>query len=112
MAGTPSSAFQVATTSAATILAADANVLYYLRGFYVVNTSAAPVTFGIGKAAASVVAATALSNGVVEPLAANARTTVYFPGQGEKIDNLAISIIASAATSVNVTLYYDKVAKQ
>lgn len=111
MPGTPSSAFAVATTSAATMLAADANVLYYLRGYRAVNTGA-NTTFGIGKAANSVVAATALTPGVTQPILLNEEKNVQFPGYGEKIDNTAISIIAGAATSVNVTLFYDKVAKQ
>lgn len=89
----------------AVLLAASASVTRYVRSFHITNDSASSVTWNLAFAAT----ATSAGPGVFgEALAANSRTDRYYGGAGKRIDNVAISGFASAATSVSYEIVYDE----
>jgi hypothetical protein len=91
----------------AVLLAASSTATRYVRSVHVTNNSASPVTWNLAFAAT----ATSAGPGVfAEALAANTRAApIYFGGKGERLDNVAISGFASAATAVTFEIIYDEV---
>lgn len=90
----------------AVLLTASATVTRYVRSIHVTNDSASPITWNLAYAAT----ATSAGPGVFgESLAANARSNpIYYGGKGKRIDNVAISGFASAATAVTFEIVYDE----
>lgn len=89
----------------AVLLAASASVTRYVRSLHITNDSASAVTWNLAYAAT----ATSAGPGVFgESLPANSRTDRYYGGKGKRLDNVAISGFASAATSVSYEIVYDE----
>lgn len=88
-------------------LTASTTVTRYIRAIHVTNNSASAVTWNLAFAAT----ATSAGPGVFgEALAANSRAApIYFGGKGERLDNVAVSGFASAATAVTFEIIYDEV---
>jgi hypothetical protein len=89
----------------AVLLAASATTTRYVRSIHVTNNTGSVLTWNLAFAAT----ATSAGPGIFgESIAANARTDRYYGGQGERLDNVAISGFASAATSVSFEINYDE----
>jgi len=90
----------------AVLLAASASVTRYVRSVNITNDSASAVTWNLAYAAT----ATSAGPGVFgETLAANARAQpITYGGAGKRLDNVAISGFASAATAVSYEIVYDE----
>jgi len=90
----------------AVLLAASSSVTRYVRSVHISNDSASAVTWNLAYAAT----ATSAGPGVFgESLAANARAApIYYGGSGHRLDNVAISGFASAATAVTYEINYDE----
>ena len=89
----------------AVLLAASSTLTRYVRSIHISNDSGSSVTWNLAFAAT----ATSSGPGVFgEALAANSRTDRYFGGKGFRLDNVAISGFASAATSVSYQIVYDE----
>lgn len=89
----------------AVLLASSSTLTRYVRSFHITNDSASTVTWNLAYAAT----ATSAGPGVFgESLAANSRTDRYYGGKGKRIENVAISGFASAATSVSYEIVYDE----
>lgn len=89
----------------AVLLAASSTLTRYVRSFHITNDSSSAVTWNLAFAAT----ATSAGPGVfAESLPANSRTDRYYGGAGKRIDNVAISGFASAATAVSYEIIYDE----
>jgi hypothetical protein len=89
----------------AVLLSASSSFTRYVRSVHITNDSASAVTWNLAFAST----ATSAGPGVFgESLAANSRTDRYFGGKGYRLDNVAISGFASAATSCSYQITYDE----
>lgn len=94
----------------AVLLAASSTLTRYVRSVHVSNDSASSVTWNLAYAAT----ATSAGPGIfAEALSANttgasSRADRYYGGAGKRIDNIAISGFASAATAVSYEIIYDE----
>lgn len=97
-------------SATAVLLAASSSVTRYVRSVHISNDSAAARTWNLAFAAT----ATSAGPGVFgEALPANtfgasARADRYYGGAGKRLDNVAISGFADAATSVSYEIIYDE----
>lgn len=90
----------------AVLLAASASVSRYVRSINITNDSASAVTWNLAFAST----ATSAGPGVfAEVLLANTRAQpIIYGGSGKRLDNVAISGFASAATAVSYEIVYDE----
>lgn len=92
-------------SSTAVLLAASATLTRYIRSLHITNDSGSTVTWNLAFAAT----ATSAGPGIFgESIPANSRTDRYYGGKGKRLDNVAISGFASAATSVSYEIVYDE----
>jgi hypothetical protein len=88
------------------ILAADSAHTIYIRSIHPVNNDTSARTWSFAVAAAAITAA----NGqpFAESLAISSRANpTYFGGKGLRVDNTALSAVASVASVVELTINYD-----
>lgn len=94
----------------AVLLAASSTLTRYIRSIHITNNTNASRTWNLAFAAT----ATSAGPGVfAEALPANtagptSRADRYYGGQGKRLDNVAISGFADAATSVSYEIIYDE----
>lgn len=89
----------------ASLLAASASLTRYVRAIHVTNDTGGALTWNLAFAAT----ATSAGPGVFgESIPANSRADRYYGGKGFRLDNVAISGFASAATSVSYQIIYDE----
>lgn len=94
----------------AVLLAASASVTRYVRSIHITNDTNAQRTWNLAYAAT----ATSAGPGVFgEPIPPNtsgpsSRATIVYGGKGHRLDNVAISGFADAATSVSYEINYDE----
>lgn len=91
--------------STAVLLAASSAVTRYVRSIHVTNDTVSVLTWNLAFAATATNAGPGVFGEVIPPLS---RADRYFGGRGMRLDNVAISGFASAATSVSYQIVYDE----
>ena len=97
-------------SSTAVLLAASASLTRYVRSIHVSNDSAAQRTWNLAFAATATSAGPGIFGETLPPNTAGAasRADRQYPGLGKRLDNVAISGFADAATSVSYEIIYDE----
>lgn len=91
--------------ASAVLLAATSSLTRYVRSIHISNDTAANQTWSLAFAAT----ATAAGPGIFgAPIAPNSVADRGYGGQGYRLDNVAISGFALAATAVSYQIVYDE----
>ena len=100
----------IASTTASaptTLLAASSTLTRYIRSIHIANNDTSARTWNLEYGAATLTAANSEVFG--ESVAANSRAyPIYYGGGGRRLDNVAISAFASAASVLMADIVYDE----
>lgn len=97
-------------SATAVLLAASSSVTRYIRSVHLTNNSTSARSVNLAFAATATSAGPGIFGEALPPnsLGASSRLDRYYGGAGKRLDNVAISGFADAATSVSYEIIYDE----